>query len=1285
MESEQQPAYEDVHEEGLENTVGEPVYGLFRLAGLEVMLVVVAVLDMALAEMVRYEEGMAIKKRGYGSRMGTRTSCVPPRQSDRGLGAYEPPRHYEGVCFAIRELGDDEQPSELLLENFDREDVKAITTIPIRRMDRPRIEWFGTLRKTELHGEIGISCFKGFKPRSWRKALRSRRAIGGISQSWTGIEKPEELVLSALMASTEEDTEQTVSETLQMKMGDWSYKNLSKRRRAERLTSNREDIGADETSEESVNDDEDDEDDENTTAGGGAGSSSGVRMLTPTVGSISNHHHHVHLSNHHHSHSSSFSQQQHNNNSTSNIVSSNHHLQHRKSFPPSSSSASKVLRAPPVWKSDEMISVSVPRKARTASTKRSHDWISSSSNNNSGGGGGVSGGDQNLGQPSNSPARQSIVPTSTPLPAAPMSPSSSNVSIRKKLVSKHSVNNTGPKLKPPKASSKPSSSNPEELEIEIAEVLYGLMTQSQGPSSSSKKEDSREVNRLNSDAKPLNSSPISNPTATNILVSVPNSSPLSAVAPKRKRPRQVPENSSYGARSSPLPAKPETDQSPKSEIPSPNLEKISGSATAENGFEKGAICKETRDLVAKEDLSSSKEKESPAVRVEDSNNRDSPSTATASLAAGATMIKANLMMGSEKENQKEEKFEIDLMAPPPQVRSSPERETKIDLRISAVDQKPVLSIVDADLKPPVVVSKDSEDDKGNKSGCGKDHWSNVAAEEKKCKVSEKEEDESHKSIENKSRNIDLRLDLEKPERDDVNATGNKSQKQQQPLKATREEQPVTEKSGNSVPLPMSMASWPGGLPPMGYMAPLQGVVSMDGGGVTPAHIQPLFSQPRPKRCATHCHIARNIHCLQQFMKMNPFWPPPAGSASLFGSKPCNPNVMPTADLHGNIAVRGVNNAQDKVQSVASIPNNGGKEKGSQTATTSDSAQRKQQILIQQTLPPVPPSNLLGPAFIFPLNQQHAAMAAARPSAAKSPTTVSSSNTTTSSATNAASAAAGAAATAMSFNYPNMGANETQYLAILQNNGYPFPIPTIIHQQLQHAQQSSTQSQQLMQAHQNASASSGSSSSQKHLQSHQQRPQSSGGSGNASLQNFASQKAQPSQQSHNQYMNHPSRPRHPEGEAGGEDSPSTTDNRGSRASMNIYGQNFAMPMHPQNFALMTAPAALASANSNQIEKKAAHQPQQQQGLKTGVDSLPPHSFAMSFGPINGRLLNSPEATRHNIQMMAAAAQVVAQKKNFRTSEDGKSGGGVESSATEDERKSSAGKTLGGGGVGQSIAF
>ncbi|KAL8047911.1 hypothetical protein ABFX02_07G030100 [Erythranthe guttata] len=731
-----------------------------------------------------------------------------------------------------------------------------------------------------------------------------------------------------------------------------SSRSSSKRRRAERLATNRDDIGGDETTDESFNEDDDEEDEHTATA------AAAVRSFPPpqtaAAGSISNHHHH----NQNHSFSTSFSQQH--SSSSGNIMSSNNnHLQHRKSFPLSSSSA-KVLRAPPVWKSgDEMISASVPRKARSASTKRLHDWISSSSNNNSSGGGV----EQNPGQVSDSPVGQAPVSASPPLQipaaaAAPLSPSSSNASARKKL--KTSISNPGQKLKPPQkvsSSSKPSSSNPEELEIEIAEVLYGLMTQSQGPSSSSKKEDSREVK--NSEAN--------------------TSSPLSAVAPKRKRPRQIPENSVYR---DPVPAKPGAEQMPKIEILSPNLEKISGSG-GEIGYEMGGNSvisqaeppvpaasestkldlelnsvveelRENRDLVAKEEVTSPKEKESPALRTlrtENSSNMDLQST---------TVIKENLV--SLMENRKEEKFEIDLMAPPPQVRSSPERDNKIASKASTVDPKPIFSIDDA-----LSVPKNKEDEKGS---------TNVAAEEKKG-TGLIEEAESHKEIESKGRNIDLHLDLEKSDRDGCagfNSTVNKSQPQihkQMPFKPTKEE-PPTDKSGHvtsslplPLPMPMSVANWPGGLSPMGYMAPLQGVVSMDGSGVTPSHMQPLFSQPRPKRCATHCHIARNIHCLQQYMKMNPFWPGPTPPpASLFGS-----TRPPAHDPNVNVTVRGGNN--NNPDNKAHSPNHSGKEKISQPNINSDSSQRKQQqILIQQPLPPsVSPPNLLGPTFIFPLNHQ----------------------------------------------------------------------------------------------------------------------------------------------------------------------------------------------------------------------------------------------------------------------------------------------------------------------------
>ncbi|KAG4402208.1 hypothetical protein GLYMA_02G146900v4 [Glycine max] len=112
---------------------------------------------------------------------------------------------------------------------------------------------------------------------------------------------------------------------------------------------------------------------------------------------------------------------------------------HRRSFTPAKPPSFKIT--------DEMIGVTVPRKARSASAKRSHEsWISASS-----------GGEElNFRQRSNSPGGQSVEPAS---------PSSSNVSRRKKMVCKE--------IEPV---SKPSKSSSSDLEIEIAELLYGLKT-----------------------------------------------------------------------------------------------------------------------------------------------------------------------------------------------------------------------------------------------------------------------------------------------------------------------------------------------------------------------------------------------------------------------------------------------------------------------------------------------------------------------------------------------------------------------------------------------------------------------------------------------------------------------------------------------------------------------------------------------------------------------------------------------------------------------------------------
>ncbi|KAI3712384.1 hypothetical protein L1987_70939 [Smallanthus sonchifolius] len=1089
----------------------------------------------------------------------------------------------------------------------------------------------------------------------------------------------------------------------------------SKRRRENRMMvhhvntgSNRDD--GDDTSEESVNDEDEEDDDD-------AGNGGDLRMLPPPPANTSTAA--AALTSNHHNHSSHPQQ-----------------LHPRNSFPPS---ANKVFRAaaaapPPAWKAaDEMIGVSVPRKARSASTKRSHEWNSGVSVS-----GGVGGTDQISRQSSTSPVRLAA----SPAPVAPPSPSSSNVSVRKKM----KANGGGSKPRPPKSSSKSSSSNPEELEIEIAEVLYGLMTQSQAPS---KKEIPSNDSAMKSSSE--TKSRVSSPTA------IPqNSTSLSTVAPKRKRPRQVSENP-FNVRSSPVSSSIKTEmdrhhhQSSKTDISSPYLENNSpaSAVAAENGVSsfgfttlpghKGSSSPSSEPSVAlpaeemkcgvgvavvltKEEA----EKESASVELNVRNGNADTVITTAATLTGTNLKLAN----PESQNLKDEKFEIDLMAPPQQRTSQGS-----DGEVGFSDHK------------QMETSKTKEDEKLRKSG-----------KDETMKMTEawaiQETGESSKQTLNEEMNIELNIDLEKPNKGIAsrNRSLHQALKHQQ-LSAKSETHTEKTAQPSSMPMPMSVANWP----PMGYVAPLQGVISMDGNTMASAPIQPLFTHPRPKRCATHCYIARNIHYIQQFMK-NPFWPAASGSAApMFGAKPCNLNVLPSTELHANIP----QSMQDKGQAVGIFPGHttGKDTKSSQSTTITDPAQRKQHVLLQQAMPPVTPNNILhGPAFIFPFNQQQAVAASAsvRPGSSK---------LTTSTATGGLGAASGAAnsppvcsstvaaAPGLSFNYPNMSANETQYLAILQNNPYSFPMPAVgappnygasPHAQVMSLFNGSFYSSQMMhssqipqppqqappptqvqnhhpsqsqQTHQNSSGST-SSSQKQHLQA-QQRLQGSGtavdggGSGSGgSLHNsyhagHKSRSQQPSQQQ-NQHMNPALQARHLENEVtGGEDSPLTADSRVSRTAntMSVYSHNFAMPVHPQNFALMNpqaanAAAAASSANSN--DKKQ----QQQQGLKRGglESSIPPQTFAMSFAPMNGNtgtipsmaqnhaiFQNVPDSLRQSYhQMMTAPAAAATsasahhsqQKKDFRVSEEATRTAGHDSSNADDDRKLSVGLTA---KSGQSIAF
>ncbi|GMH28476.1 hypothetical protein Nepgr_030319 [Nepenthes gracilis] len=1000
---------------------------------------------------------------------------------------------------------------------------------------------------------------------------------------------------------------------------------------------------------------------------------------------------------------------------------------HRKSYPPQA----MVFRKTQTWKaSDEMIGVSVPRKARSASTKRSHDCWSS---------GGV--GEQIHRQASSSPVRPtmvSAVPVTSP-EAAPISLSSSNVSIKKKKIKPN-----GPKQRPLKSHSKSPSSIQDDIEIEVAEVLYGLMRQSQGPSKQemiSNDVAKLDSNRSSCDSKSRVSSPVSNsPSVPPQLSSVlpQNSSsvatPLTAVAPKSKRPRPVScqeENSpvllamSYPI--SPIPTV-EAVRVSKQDGPPPSFEKNSGSAL-ENGMilhemmnyhgshtTLGPQSKSYDDSMltdVKPLVSESGNRDGVSVKVEDSLSTSLKEAADNRVFSSIARSSSTII---KRGNHKEDKYEIDLMAAP--LRSSPEREERTEYGGSEDAQKSMAADEKAGNKPTPI-----KDDKAVK---GDDEF-NEEREQKKVRPVDQVADEVdlQKPNPNKDRDINLLLDLEKGSAL-ITVDSNLNHQHLQPVPKASSDDGNTDKTTQSKTLQLQMSisasGWSGGLPSMGYVAPLQGVETLDGGALVPPAIQPpdfLFSQPRTKRCAIHCYIARNIQSHQQFVKMNTLWPSAACSAPLFGAKLCNLNVIPSVDLHGDVAESIINHVQDKGQAVAFFPGQpAGKDKVSQAANKADVAQKRQLLLRQSLLPGAQNNVLHGCTVNFPMGHEHAAAA----SASACPSSVKSAATSCSSASKSASnsdqmtslTTTAAVAPVMSFKFPNMPANESQYMAIVGNSPYSFPVPAHVGApppyRGSHAQAipffngSFYPSQVLHQSqlqrqlpppspHQNTSISSAALSSQKHLQKNlQQRPQGSDADGGCtipSLQMVPAPKGRTSQFTHH--------------EMGSEDSPSTADSCVSWQNSGVYGQNFALPFHPSNFALVTPSATHGGATNARCNGNGIHgenqQQQQPQTVKRGIECLTPPAFAMSFASINGIapgidistmaqnhaiLENLPEAARNNYQIMAAmtAAQAAQQKKDYLPTEDGKARGG-HCFNLDDESKALAARTS--VSVGQSFAF
>ncbi|KAH7653824.1 hypothetical protein IHE45_19G104700 [Dioscorea alata] len=951
--------------------------------------------------------------------------------------------------------------------------------------------------------------------------------------------------------------------------------------------------------------------------------------------------------------------------SSSSLPPSNHL---RKSFP------AKVVRAPAVWKADEMIGVPIPRKARSGTAKRSHDcWASGG-----GSGGGASGEASHRQPPPTSPARP-------PHPSSgPMSPSSSNASVRKKI---KPISGSKPQ-RPPKTA---KSSSIQDLEIEVAEVLFGMNRQPQ-PKSEGHKIDSKEANGSGNDAKSRVSSPISNSQVTGSsqvpAPTMPNSSsnpaPMAVTAPKRKRPRPVkfedesstsPVSSTAIASVPPASAtKPDSQVVVKAESSSPRTEKTMASPMNDNagGLLDHGLPQVTPSVTSADRLQESSKPETDSVA--DSAGRDRMVVTDENVPlVKQPALDVNLDDVPEKvdpvtENRKEEKFSIDLMAPPPG-KLSPERDGFPDL---SSDSKPL----DSEMKLKMELS---------------------GRQEEKREVKPESTEMLHAG--RKERTLDLQLDLDKHGKEVASSSKQQGQKQQTKpsgkLETKPDSKPVANANANananasgSVPVPLQVGTWPSNVPPFGYMGhvpPLPAVLPIDGNSGSSKTIQaPNFpsGQSRPSRCVTHCYIAKNIFYHQQIAKINPFWPAAAGTVPLYGAKPYNLNAIPPSEstsipansLQANFPGRNSGALPDK----GSHPS---REKSSTAANTQiDTAQRKQHPM-QQLTPPASVNNLFhGPAFIFSLNQQAAGAAASviRSAAPKSTPGIASAASSSSTPNfGVANSGSGGPAATVNFNYA-MPVNEAHYLAILQNNAYPFQIPgpvgtppsyrggapvqalpffnssfyssQMLHPSQLQQQPPPQQAPHTQHGHQNQSTSSGSSSSQKHHPQQPQQQQRVTAGAAAPSTAGVSTPSHPSSKPKQHLLPH--QPRHLEGETGCEDSPSTADSRTSQAGQKaVAGQNFAMPIHPPNFALISPAAAALGGNVTHTDKQSSQQPP----LK--VELNPSQPFGMSFTSLGSNAVAAgappgldfsslaqnhaifqslPEAARHGYQINAAAA-------------------------------------------------
>ncbi|CAA7030459.1 unnamed protein product [Microthlaspi erraticum] len=259
----------------------------------------------------------------------------------------------------------------------------------------------------------------------------------------------------------------------------------------------------------------------------------------------------------------------------------------------------------------------------------------------------------------------------------------------------------------------------------------------------------------------------------------------------------------------------------------------------------------------------------------------------------------------------------------------------------------------------------------------------------------------------------LNLDLETLSQ----GTGRDSSLRLQSLDWSQPQQAKSAQQSSVSPLPVPIGCVV--LPPQGYVPVIQNGKPVDGSNGSSTSVQGApfsASQPRPKRCATHFFIARNIQLHQQFVQTNNLSQPNKGPVCLNGG-----DLRPAAgipSLLGSSPTLTLNSeAQDRITANISAS----KDKTSESGRSASTRQKK-----PQPPPPGPSSIMPAQAFIYPTNHH------LQPVHSKAPHPTKNQGVAVSSASN-------------NFNHPSSLPSEAScpYFAVVPNNAYTFQLSSTI--------------------------------------------------------------------------------------------------------------------------------------------------------------------------------------------------------------------------------------------------